>query len=75
MPSRLWQQSDEEYAIEVKEANVIAGTKESAREKLLAIASKHQVEELIIHTPIKPFQKRLLSYELLQEAFLELTVK
>lgn len=69
------QQSDEEYTIEVKEANVIAGTKESVREKLLAIASKHQVEELIIHTPIKPFQKRLLSYELLQEAFLELTVK
>ncbi|MGF9826609.1 LLM class flavin-dependent oxidoreductase [Brevibacillus agri] len=67
-------QADESFRIEVKEANVIAGTKESVRERLLELARTYQVGELVIHTPIKHFAKRLLSYELLHEAFAELSV-
>lgn len=68
------QQTDEPYTIEVKEANVIHGTKEVVREKLIAIALQYEIDEVIITAPIKSFQKRLLSYERLQEAFSELTV-
>lgn len=68
------QQSGETYTIEVKEAHTIAGSKETVREKLLDMKSVYQLEEVIITTPIKDFPKRIRSYELLKEAFSELTV-
>ncbi|HZG17307.1 MAG TPA: LLM class flavin-dependent oxidoreductase [Candidatus Bathyarchaeia archaeon] len=67
-------QSAEPYKIEVKEANVVHGTKESVRDKLISLQRRYQVGEVIITTPIKDFHKRLLSYERLREAFSELTV-
>ncbi|MED1799279.1 LLM class flavin-dependent oxidoreductase [Brevibacillus porteri] len=67
-------QSVEPYTIEVKEANVIHGTKDTVREKLIAIQDQYDIEEIIITAPIKDFQKRMLSYERLREAISELTV-
>lgn len=67
-------QSQEKYTIEVKEANVIYGSKETVREKLLAIQERYAVDELIVTIVVKGFEKRLRGYELLQEAFAELTV-
>lgn len=66
--------AEENFTIEVKEANIISGSTETVRAKLLDIQRSYQIEEVIITTPIKDFQKRIHSYELLVEAFLELTV-
>ncbi|MED4753187.1 LLM class flavin-dependent oxidoreductase [Brevibacillus choshinensis] len=66
--------SAESFTIEVKEANIISGSTETVRTKLLDIQRTYQVDEVIITTPIKDFQKRIHSYELLAEAFSELTV-
>ncbi|MDF2681339.1 MAG: class flavin-dependent oxidoreductase [Brevibacillus sp.] len=66
--------SAESFTIEVKEANIISGSTETVRAKLLDIQRTYQVDEVIITTPIKDFQKRIHSYELLVEAFSELTV-
>ncbi|MED4782386.1 LLM class flavin-dependent oxidoreductase [Brevibacillus choshinensis] len=66
--------SAESFTIEVKEANIISGSTETVRTKLLDIQRNYQVDEVIITTPIKDFQKRIHSYELLVEAFSKLTV-
>lgn len=66
--------ADEAHTIEVKEAAIISGSQETVRARLLDIQSQHQVEEVIITTPIKDFQKRVHSYQLLAEAFSELAV-
>ncbi|QRG68640.1 LLM class flavin-dependent oxidoreductase [Brevibacillus choshinensis] len=63
--------SAEAFTIEVKEANIIFGSKETVRAKLLDIQRTYQVDEVIITTPVKDFQKRVHSYELLVEAFSE----
>ncbi|MET3287463.1 UNVERIFIED_CONTAM: luciferase family oxidoreductase group 1 [Brevibacillus sp. OAP136] len=67
-------QSQEKYRIEVKEADVIHGSKETVREKLLAIQARYGVDELIVTIAVKGFAKRLRGYELLQEAFAEQAV-
>ncbi|MED4584546.1 LLM class flavin-dependent oxidoreductase [Brevibacillus choshinensis] len=66
--------SAESFTIEVKEVNIISGSTETVRTKLLDIQRTYQVDEVIITTPIKDFQKRIHSYELLVEAFSKLTV-
>jgi luciferase family oxidoreductase group 1 len=58
-------QSQEHYTIEVQEADIIAGSLETVRKKLFDIQRVCQVDELMIVTTIKNFQKRLHSYELL----------
>jgi luciferase family oxidoreductase group 1 len=58
-------QSQEHYTIEVQEADIICGSLETVRKKLSDIQRVYQVDELIIVTTIKNFQKRLHSYELL----------
>lgn len=63
--------TSEPYTIEVKEPNIIAGSKETVRKRLLEIQQTYQVEEVVIITPVKDFQKRVTSYELLAEAFSE----
>jgi hypothetical protein len=42
------------------------------RKKLQEIQGLYHVEEVIVVTAIKDFQKRLRSYELLSEAFAQL---
>jgi len=61
-------QSQEPYTIEEKEPEVIKGTSASVREQLLALSEASGVEEFIVTTNIHPFDKRLRSFELLNEA-------
>ena len=58
-------QSQEHYTIEVQEADIIAGSLKTVRQKLSDIQRVYQVDELIVVTTIKNFQKRLHSYVLL----------
>ncbi|WP_058302907.1 LLM class flavin-dependent oxidoreductase [Gorillibacterium timonense] len=64
-------QAGEPYTIEEKAPLVTAGSKETVRRKLLALQEATGVSEFIITTNITPFEKRILSYELLSEAFAE----
>lgn len=62
-------QSGEKYRIEVKEANIIAGSQNTVRNKLLELQRVYQVDELIITVPLKDFHRRLDSYVQVKEAF------
>jgi luciferase family oxidoreductase group 1 len=68
-------QSQESYTVEVREASVVHGSRETVRKKLQEIQGLYHVEEVIVVTAIKDFQKRLHSYELLSEAFAQLPTK
>jgi len=67
-------QSQESYTIAVHEANVIYGSQETVQQKLHAMQRRYHVDELIVVTAIKDFQKRLHSYALLKDAFRQVTV-
>lgn len=67
-------QSQENYSYEVQESTIIHGSRETAQQKLLDIQSRSQVDEVFVVTAINDFQKRLHSYELLSEAFNQVTV-
>ncbi|MDP4097082.1 LLM class flavin-dependent oxidoreductase [Paenibacillus sp. P96] len=64
-------QANEPYTIEEKVPLITAGSKETVRDKLLALQEATGVNEFIVTTNITPFEKRLRSYELLSEAFAE----
>ncbi|WP_019912737.1 LLM class flavin-dependent oxidoreductase [Paenibacillus sp. HW567] len=64
-------QSKEDYTLEEREPEITKGTKESVREQLLALATASGVEELIVTTNVQPFEKRVRSFELLNEALAE----
>jgi luciferase family oxidoreductase group 1 len=59
------------YTIEEKEMIVYAGEKETVLGKLLELQEATGVEEFMITTNIEPFDKRLRSFVLLQEALKE----
>ncbi|WP_282935945.1 LLM class flavin-dependent oxidoreductase [Paenibacillus sp. RC67] len=67
-------QSDEKFTVEVKDTPIIHGSKQTVRELLLDLQRRYEVDELIIIVAMKSFAERLHAYELLQEAFSELTV-
>lgn len=64
-------QAGEPYTIEEKEPLIMAGSKKNVRAKLLALQETTGVEEFIVTTNVTPFEKRVRSYELLSEAFVE----
>jgi luciferase family oxidoreductase group 1 len=64
-------QSGQPYTIEEKDAQVTAGSKETVRNKLIALHEAASVDEFIITTNIAPFEQRIRSFELLSEAFEE----
>jgi luciferase family oxidoreductase group 1 len=68
-------QSQETYTVEVREASVVHGSRETVRKKLQDIQHRYNVEEVFVVTAIKDFQKRLRSYELLSQAFTQLSAK
>lgn len=68
-------QSGQTYTVEVKEAEITKGSKETVRKRLLEWQDKHHVNEFIITTAVKDFEARIRSYELLSEAFAELAVE
>ncbi|ALS25998.1 alkane 1-monooxygenase [Paenibacillus sp. 32O-W] len=65
-------QANEPFTIEVHEANVTKGSKVTVRRRLLELAERLGVEELIVTTPVKDFGKRRRSFELLKDALAEL---
>ncbi|WP_028561074.1 LLM class flavin-dependent oxidoreductase [Paenibacillus pinihumi] len=68
-------QSNESFTIEEKEPEVVKGSKETVRRRLLELQEEYGVDEIIITTPVKFFDKRLYSYKLLKEAFAEVAEK
>lgn len=62
-------QSAEKYRIEVKEAKVVKGSPASVYQQLSSIREQYGIEELVVHTVIQNFNKRVRSFELLQQAF------
>jgi luciferase family oxidoreductase group 1 len=60
-------QSQEAYTIEVQEGNSIHGSRDTVQKTLHDIQSRYEVDELMIVTAIRNFQKRLHSYELLKD--------
>jgi luciferase family oxidoreductase group 1 len=68
-------QAQESYTVEVHEASVIHGSRETVRRKLQGVQDLYNVGEVIVVTAIKDFQKRLHSYELLSEALYQLPPK
>ncbi|MEH7744472.1 LLM class flavin-dependent oxidoreductase, partial [Neobacillus drentensis] len=67
-------QANERYRIEIQEANILSGSKETVKEKLLHLQNLYDLEEVMIVTPVQNFEKRLKSYVLLSEAFSEISV-
>ncbi|MDO3677208.1 LLM class flavin-dependent oxidoreductase [Paenibacillus ehimensis] len=67
-------QSEEKYTIEVKDADVVHGSKETVRAKLLDIQRKYGVDELILILAQKEFGQRLQALSELKEAFAESVV-
>ncbi|USB33601.1 LLM class flavin-dependent oxidoreductase [Paenibacillus sp. YPG26] len=67
-------QSNEDYRIEEQLAEVIKGSKETVRRKLLEVGERYGVVEYIVNTALQDFGKRVRSYELLKEAFTEAAV-
>ena len=62
-------QSGQGYEILVQDGVVIHGGPELARQKLAHLQKLYQVDEIIVVTAIRSFDKRLRSYELLSNAF------
>ncbi|MDF2663436.1 MAG: alkane 1-monooxygenase, partial [Paenibacillus sp.] len=63
-------QSNEEYTVETQLAQIVKGTKDSVRARLLELQSAYGVEEfIVVSTNLKKFEQRKRSYALLKEAF------
>ncbi|MBP1992213.1 LLM class flavin-dependent oxidoreductase [Paenibacillus eucommiae] len=68
-------QSNEAYTIEVQEPEIAKGSKATVRQKLLDYQQKYAIDEFIVTTTVKDFAKRLRSFELLHEAFAEVSAE
>lgn len=68
-------QSAEKYRIEVKEAKVVKGSPTSVYQQLATIRQQYGIQELVVHTVIQNFNKRVRSFELLQQAFVHAEVE
>jgi luciferase family oxidoreductase group 1 len=70
----IGRQTAERYTFEVKDANIIAGTKETVRRKLLSLQERFGIGETILTAPARDFADRVRSIRLLREAFSEASV-
>lgn len=68
-------QSNELYRIEIQDAEITKGSKETVREHLLHLQQKFGIEEFVVTTALKDFSKRIHSYKLLKEAFSEVLIE
>ena len=62
-------QAGEAYSLEVQQARVVHGAPDTVRQRLLDLQRDYGVDELMVITAIKDFDKRLHSYALLSESF------
>ncbi|TVY04253.1 LLM class flavin-dependent oxidoreductase [Cohnella terricola] len=67
-------QAGETYETEEREIDIVKGTKETVRKRLLELTERYGIDELIFITAIPHFEKRVRSFTLLKEAFEEQTV-
>lgn len=58
-------QTDEPFEVKEQEVEMIAGNPEFVKEELDWLADAYQIDEFILHTPIRNEEKRLKSFELL----------
>lgn len=65
-------QSGEKFTYEILQSNIINGSSATVRERLCAMQTDYQVDEIFVVTAIDDFPKRLHSYKLLSREF-ELT--
>ena len=70
----LGKQAQEQFTIEVQEAEVIHGSQDTVRQKLSDLQRVYQADELIIVTALRDFPKRLHSYELLSDIMAHVSV-
>ncbi|OAB37820.1 alkane 1-monooxygenase [Paenibacillus macquariensis subsp. defensor] len=68
-------QSNEGYRIDIQDAAIAKGSKETVRQHLLNLQQHYGIEEFVVTTAIKDFSKRIHSYKLLKEAFSEVLVE
>ncbi|MFF2481920.1 LLM class flavin-dependent oxidoreductase [Paenibacillus sp. NPDC058071] len=66
-------QSGQAYTITERTPEIIKGSKETVRAQLLKKQQEYGVDEFIVVTLLKRFEQRLHSYELLHEAFAEVS--
>ncbi|WP_411349994.1 LLM class flavin-dependent oxidoreductase [Paenibacillus sp. WLX2291] len=64
-------QSNETFRIEVKEAKVVKGSPNHVYEQLSHIRERFGIQEIITHTVIRDFDKKVRSFELLQQVFVQ----
>lgn len=62
----LREQTSEDFEVKEQEVEMIAGNPEFVRGEIDRLAQAHQIEEVILHTPISDEEKRLKSFELLR---------
>lgn len=62
---KFGKESGEEYEVKVHQANFIAGTPAEVKEELDRLHQQLNVDEFIIHTPVKDDKARIRSFELL----------
>ncbi|MCZ8521719.1 MULTISPECIES: LLM class flavin-dependent oxidoreductase [Paenibacillus] len=62
-------QSGEKFTIDVKQAQIIHGSPDTVRGKLIQAAERHGLEEIILTPYNRTFEARFRTVELLQEAF------
>ncbi|SEN76368.1 LLM class flavin-dependent oxidoreductase [Paenibacillus sp. OV219] len=67
-------QSNEKYRIEITKPEVTKGSKETVRNRLLELQQKFGVDEFIVTAAVPDIEKRIRSFELLKEAFAEVSV-
>ncbi|TQS76274.1 MsnO8 family LLM class oxidoreductase [Ornithinibacillus gellani] len=60
-------QTNESFKVEEQTVEMIAGSLESVKTKIDYLAATHQIDEFIIHTPIRNEAKRLQSFALLSK--------
>lgn len=68
----LRQQTNESFEFWQEDIKVLAGTPSFISSELDQLASRYQIDEFILHTPIHNEEKRLQSYELIGKHVLDL---
>lgn len=65
-------QTTEKFTTEVKPAEIVKGSKETVRGKLLELQRRYGADEFVITAAVKDWNARLRSFELLAEAFADI---
>ncbi len=70
----LGRQAQEQFTVEVQEAEIIHGSQDTVRQKLADLQRVYQADELLVVTQLNDFPKRLHSYKLLSDIMAHVSV-